>query len=190
MVEETNRRIFGSSGDEQKGRDKGDHKKMKKKNGQLLWIPLWIDKWIFGSTRIELESDERGVWVDLMALAAKDNGFIRANPTTSYYPSQLCGLLNITEELLARTIKKCVAVDKLTMSENGILYLTNWEEFQFTDRYKREVTNLLKKQNVIPELGTVVTRKKKSVPKNGTTVPKSGAPVPKTVTNRIEKNRI
>ena len=123
---------------------------MKKKNGQLLWIPLWIDKWIFGSTRIELEPDERSVWVDLMALAAKDLGFIRANETTPYYARQLSGLLNITEELLARTIKKCLEVDKLTMNEKGIIYLTNWDGFQLSERYKRRIKKR-EKENTITD---------------------------------------
>ena len=64
------------------------------------WFPLWVDKWIFGSTRIELEPDERAVWVDLLALAAKDDGWVRANNNIPYQTQQLSGLLNISLDLL------------------------------------------------------------------------------------------
>ena len=81
---------------------------MMKKRKVDPWFPFGIDKWLFGSTRIELEPDERGVFVDLMALSKKDEGYIRANEGVPYLENQLCGLLNIKPELLNRTIKKCI----------------------------------------------------------------------------------
>lgn len=111
---------------------------MKTKSDSMEWIPLWVDKWIFGTTRIELEPDERSVWVDMMALAAKDHGFIRANVGIPYPPQQLSGLLCITEELLARTIQKCLAVGKLAeCKDSGGYYLPNWGEYQLSERHKR-----------------------------------------------------
>lgn len=111
---------------------------MKSKSDAMQWIPLWVDKWIFGTTRIELEPDERSVWVDLMAVAAKDHGFIRANVGVSYPSHQLAGLLCITEELLLRAIEKCLNVGKLAKCENGGGYfLPNWGEYQLTPRHKR-----------------------------------------------------
>lgn len=32
---------------------------MKSKTDSIQWIPLWVDKWIFGTTRIELEPDKK-----------------------------------------------------------------------------------------------------------------------------------
>jgi hypothetical protein len=111
---------------------------MKSKTDSMEWIPLWIDKWIFGTTRIELEPDERSVWVDLMAVAAKDHGFIRANVGVAYLPQQLSGLLCISEELLLRSIQKCLKVGKLCQCENGGGYfLPNWGEYQLSERHKR-----------------------------------------------------
>ena len=78
---------------------------MKSKSDAMQWIPLWVDKWIFGTTRIELEPDERSVWIDLMAVAAKDHGYIRANVGVPYPSHQLAGLLCITEELLLRAVR-------------------------------------------------------------------------------------
>ena len=109
---------------------------MKDKQTQM-WIPLYVDKWIFGSTRIELEPAERGVFIDLMVLAAKDAGFIRANETTPYLAVQIAGLLNIPVELLSSTLAKCKHFGKMEEPAPGIYRLLNWEKYQFTDRYKR-----------------------------------------------------
>lgn len=116
---------------------------MKNRDDSMEWIPLWVDKWIFGSTRIELQPDERAVWVDLMAIASKDNGFIRANPETPYPPQQLAGLLCISEELLSRAIQRCIATGKVkecgNLVENNFTgyYIINWAEYQLSDRHKR-----------------------------------------------------
>ena len=109
---------------------------MKEKVGKI-WFPIWIDKWIFGSTRIELEPDERSVWVDLLALSYKDNGYIRANEGTPYNAKQLAGLLVITEELLERTIQKCVQTNKIEIKNDQTLYVLNFETYKLSERHKR-----------------------------------------------------
>ena len=116
---------------------------MKDKNTQM-WIPLYVDKWIFGSTRIELEPAERGVFVDLMAFGAKDKGFIRANETTAYPHTQLAGLLNIPVGLLDSTIVKCLHFEKLIESDPGIYRLKNWDEYQLSKSYISELENGVK----------------------------------------------
>lgn len=111
---------------------------MKEKQTQM-WIPLYVDKWIFGSTRIELEPAERGVFIDLMAFGAKDEGYIRANEITAYPHTQLAGLLNIPIELLNSTIAKCLHFNKLEEPVAGIYKLSNWDKFQFSRQYVHEV---------------------------------------------------
>jgi hypothetical protein len=112
---------------------------MKNRKGDE-WIPLWVDKWLFGSTRHELLPDEQSVWVDFMVLGAKDEGYIRANPFTPYPISQLAGLLCKSEELIQRTIDKCLKTinpndkPKLTLTEHKTLYITNYEEYQLSKR--------------------------------------------------------
>ncbi len=101
------------------------------------WIPLWIDKWLFGSTRHELQPDERGVWVDLMALSAKDNGFIRANEGLPYPNEQLAGMLCIHVELLLRTVERCKQVGKLVEQEDRTFYLPSWDEYKLSSRHQR-----------------------------------------------------
>jgi len=101
------------------------------------WIPFWVDKWIFGSTRLELKPDERSVWLDLLALASKNDGFIRANEETSYPKEQLAGLLVISIELLERTINKCLQNDKIAILKNGTMKITNWEKYSLSKRHRR-----------------------------------------------------
>ena len=103
------------------------------------WFPFWIDKWLFGSTRIELEPDERGVFVDLMSLSKKDDGYIRANEGVPYLENQLCGLLNITPELFQRTVKKCIKYGKTEKLKDGTLYMTSHDIYKLTDRHKRRL---------------------------------------------------
>lgn len=122
---------------------------MKEKQTQI-WIPLYVDKWIFGSTRIELEPAERGVFVDLIAFGAKDQGFIRANETTAYHHSQLAGLLNIPVLLLESTIAKCLHFEKIIEPLPGIYKLKNWDKFQLSKSYISELENGIKP---VPGLG-------------------------------------
>ena len=67
---------------------------------EKTWFPFWIDKWIFGSMRIEFDVEERGIWIDLYALATKDNGHIRANEDVPYPMEQLSGMLIILIHLM------------------------------------------------------------------------------------------
>ena len=103
------------------------------------WFPFWIDKWLFGSTRIELEPDERGVFVDLISLSKKDSGFIRANEGVPYLENQLCGLLNISSELFKRTVKKCIKYGKTEKLKDGTLYMTSYEIYSLSERQERRI---------------------------------------------------
>ena len=110
------------------------------------WIPFWIDKWLFGSTRIELLPDERSVWLDLLALASKNCGYIRANDTTPYPIGQLAGLLIISEELLIRTIEKCVQYGKIVKNSDGTLKIPSWDRYQLSPRQKRRYSKTSKER--------------------------------------------
>ncbi len=110
---------------------------MPKYKKPLPWIPFWVDKWLFGSTRIELAADERSVWLDLLAIASKNDGYIRANEETPYLPSQLAGLLVIDVKLLNRTIEKCIQYHKIQKYKNGILRIANRDKYQLSPRQQR-----------------------------------------------------
>lgn len=109
-----------------------------KRGLSYAWFPLWIDKWLWGSTRHELSHEERAIFVDLLALAAKDDGFIRANEMTPYPIEQLAGMLQASKELVANALSKCIKYEKL--SENkGIYFVNNWQEYRLSQRHKKRV---------------------------------------------------
>ena len=112
---------------------------MKKRTPDKFWFPWWPDKWIFGSIRIECTPIERGIWVDLLSLASKDDGHIRANEETPYPMSQLAGMLILPEDILDKAIKKFIKMGKLNKTKTGTLYVAKWNKYQFSDRHKRRV---------------------------------------------------
>jgi hypothetical protein len=103
------------------------------------WIPLWIDKWLMGSTRFELEPGERSVFLDLLVLGAKDDGFIRANTEMGYPREYLARILNVSAELLESSILKCIEHGKIKDLGNGIFFIKNWENYSLSGRHKRRV---------------------------------------------------
>lgn len=112
---------------------------MEKRTSDKFWFPWWPDKWIFGSVRIECTPAERGIWVDLLSLASKDNGHIRANEETPYPLQQLAGMLIIPEKELDEAIKKFIKTKKLIKNNSGTLYIAKWDKYQFSERHKRRV---------------------------------------------------
>jgi hypothetical protein len=105
----------------------------------LNWIPLWIDPWLFGSTRIELSLEQRAVWIDLLTLAGKDSGFIRANEGVPYPLEQLAGLLRIPQDVLEATIGRCIEVTKLERLQDGTLRVASWDRYKLTPQYRRRL---------------------------------------------------
>ena len=89
--------------------------------------------------RIECTPAERGIWVDLLSLASKDDGHIRANEDTPYPLQQLSGMLLIPEDELEAAIQKFIKTKKLIKEKTGTLYIATWDKYQFTDRHKRRI---------------------------------------------------
>jgi len=112
---------------------------MKKRLPGKIWIPFWVDKWLWGSMRIECTVEERAIWIDFIALAAKDEGWIRANEDIPYPDDQLAGMLRVPKDKLRKAINKFVRLKKLKRFPNKTLYMTEWEKYQFSDRHKRRV---------------------------------------------------
>jgi hypothetical protein len=75
-----------------------------------------------------------------MAIANKDDGFIRANEDTPYPPEQLSGMFRVPLGVLKSTIEKCLRFGKLDRMENGTLYIKNWEAYSLTSRYRRMIS--------------------------------------------------
>jgi hypothetical protein len=104
-------------------------------------MPLWYNKmdsyrWINGSIRQDLEPDERSVWADFLALAGLTReprrGYIERSEGVPYTKQALITMLNISEELFDRAVKKCVNEGRLQSLEDGTLFLTNWGKYNET----------------------------------------------------------
>ena len=119
---------------------------MKKRFVERPWFPFWADKWIFGSMRIECTLEERAIWIDLLAFASKDDGYIRANETTPYLIQQLVGMLLIPEDKLKPAIKKFIKLDKLEEPISGIYRIATWEKYQLSESYNRVQKHRKKKK--------------------------------------------
>jgi len=105
----------------------------------LNWFPLHVDSWLLGSTRFELTLEQRAIFVDFLALGAKDEGFIRANEDMPYPTRHLANVLEAPEEIIKGTIERCIETGKLTRLPNGTLYVTHWKDYQLTPRWVREL---------------------------------------------------
>ena len=110
---------------------------MIKRQADKKWFPFWVDKWIFGSMRIEFNLEERAIWIDLLALASKDDGYIRANEDIPYPLNQLAGILIIPKDKLKKAIDKFVKKGKLIRLPNRTLEVDKWEKYQLSESYLR-----------------------------------------------------
>jgi len=105
---------------------------MKKRVSDKTWFPFWVDKWIFGSMRIEFNLEERAIWIDLLALASKDDGYIRGNEETPYPLEQLSGMLMIPQDKLKKAIDKFVKKEKLIRLSNRTIKVAKWDKYQLS----------------------------------------------------------
>lgn len=122
---------------------------MIKRKVDKFWFPWWPEKWLWGTIRIECTPAERGIWVDLLSLASKDDGHIRANEETPYPLQQLAGMLILSEKELAAAINKFIKLGKLIKTKTGTLYVAKWDKYQFSDRHKRRIEEEMSGKSVI-----------------------------------------
>lgn len=114
--------------------------------GSRKWIKLWVDEYLMGTTRFELTPEERGVWIDLLAMAGKsrDEGKIYAgkyeNKIRGYPLEYLAGILLVSPETLQRTLEKCEKYEKIKVeydeNKNIIIEILNWSKYQ--SEYNRQ----------------------------------------------------
>lgn len=105
--------------------------------GRRPWIKLYPIDCLEGSIRYQLEADERGVWYDLLNLAAIGSvpGTIADKDGRPYPHSFVANRLNIPVELLERTLDKCKEEGRIGENETGI-HISNWSAYQ--SEYQRQ----------------------------------------------------
>jgi hypothetical protein len=129
-------------------------KKASKKKPQLSpyqsskrsWIKLWVDEWLSGTTRFELDPGERSVFADLIVMAGKSRfpGIIAAGENNDGYigyPIQyLAGTLVVPDNMLESALEKCAASEKIAVTRNGngnvVIEVINFTRYQ--SEYQRQ----------------------------------------------------
>lgn len=105
--------------------------------GRRPWIKIYPIDCLEGSIRYQLEADERGVWYDLLNLAAICSvpGIIADKDGRPYPHSFVANRLNISVELLRRTLDKCEEEGRISEDDAGI-HIMNWSAYQ--SEYQRQ----------------------------------------------------
>jgi hypothetical protein len=103
--------------------------------GRRLWIKLWAQEVLHGTTLKELEPDERAVWFELLC-AAGDSvvpGRVCISEEIGYTETQLCSLLKVNSKLLQRSLQVLEKVSKIKTNGNNIIEIINFAKYQGTD---------------------------------------------------------
>lgn len=103
------------------------------------WIKLYTTKWLFGSGRT-MSPDKRGVWTDLLALAAEcklRDGILRFDIGQPMSRDYITGILQIPRDLLdvcleafAHDINTDDGKPRIKIWEDGTIELTNFSKYQ------------------------------------------------------------
>lgn len=101
------------------------------------WIKLYPVDCLDGSIRYQLESDERGVWYDLLNFSAicATAGVISDKDNRAFPHSFIANRLNVSLELLERTLDKCKEEGRIDEDSAGI-HIVNWAAYQ--SEYERQ----------------------------------------------------
>lgn len=115
------------------------------------WIKLFTTKWLFGSGRT-MTAEKRGVWVDLLALAAEcklRDGTLRFDTGQPMSREYITSILQISKELLDACLdvfSKDLNTDiddgksRIEIWEDGTIKLTNFERYQSIPDKKEKLT--------------------------------------------------
>lgn len=110
--------------------------------GAMRYVKMFVMECLDGTIRFDFEPDERSVWYDLIILGGRMRvkGLLSAGPGQPYPRRWIAGTLNITEELLDRTLRKCIAQGKDKKTPDGKdprivetpdgLRIINWHKYQ------------------------------------------------------------
>jgi len=114
-----------------------------KQSRATTWLKFYSENYLWGSTRSELNPDERSVWVDFLCLAAMKFGEVEV-----YSRDQLAKQLLIPKDLLDRSIEKFIEYGKIKRKpykkeKKEVFIIINWDRYQadyLTKRKKKSNT--------------------------------------------------
>ncbi len=112
---------------------------MPPRKGKRSWWKMWWEEWLTGTIREDLTSEQRGIWVDFLALATRNRipGCISANEDTALSVRRLAQLLNVPPNVVSRAMGKFVEQNRISVDDRGIIHITNWDAYQYSD-YDRQ----------------------------------------------------
>lgn len=95
----------------------------------------------------ELEPDERFVWFGFILLAGDcaHEGNICATENSGFTDDQLADLLKVDKGLIQKSKRKFIKYGKITVSPNGIIFITKWQLYQ--SEYDRQKSYRVKLQD-------------------------------------------
>ncbi len=131
------------------------------------WIKIYPIDCLDGSIRYQLEPDERGVWYDLLNFSAicAEPGRIADKDGRPYPHSFIANRLNISLELLEKSLKKCIEEGRIREINGGVIEIRNWGAYQ--SEYQRQKP-YREKKNVYHDVVNLTTEEyKKLVEKFG-----------------------
>jgi hypothetical protein len=109
--------------------------------GRRSWIKLWVNEWLDGTTRYQMTSAQRALWVDLLAMAgrSKFGGVVcsgKDGDTFIGYPvGKFQGLIVEPIDILAtfelfRDTKKIRIEESVTDPKLYVLFILSWDTYQ------------------------------------------------------------
>jgi len=107
--------------------------------GRRTWLKLYADAWLRGTLREET-AETRGVWGDLLALAADsaygDEGMIQLAPGVGLTDVQIEDILQLTKEEWGAAKPRLVVTDRIKVDDGNCIQIVNWKRYQ--SEYSRQ----------------------------------------------------
>lgn len=107
--------------------------------GRRTWLKLYADAWLRGTLREET-AETRGVWGDLLALAADsaygDEGMIQLAPGVGLTDVQIEDILQLTKEEWGAAKPRLVVTDRIKVVDGNCIQIVNWKRYQ--SEYSRQ----------------------------------------------------
>lgn len=107
------------------------------------WIKLWVSEWLDGTVRWQLNSQQRAIWADLLALAGYSRfpGIVtpgRDGKEFCAYPvAHLANIFGCSQETVRETLQLLEQQGRIANKE-GVVHILNWEKYQSEYQQKRQ----------------------------------------------------
>lgn len=103
------------------------------------WFKIYSDKWLGGTIREEAP-EVRGIFVDLLALAATgeygDSGIIALKNGVGMTDLQIQKMLSISKNQWQKAKKRLIFTERIAVNDANIIQILNWKKYQ--SEYERQ----------------------------------------------------